>query len=273
MNLTPKNYPTKFEQFIFNEIDPNLYKYKFLSLYIDKALKGQKPIYNSSVLNTKDKSWILILHGEMLAIYGYKWSIDQFKEISEIFDLNTFTNYTLAGETELIDELIKFYNPKNFKIEKRRLFYRTTKIIDFHNSELEIKLGSIHDLGELAVMLQDYYHEEYNGLNEKKIEEMEQKILSLIQTEKIYILIDKTGVLLSFCTIIDPDIGIIFTKKEHRNKGNGKVVLSYCSNHLFRKNGIVYLMTDGDKVESNVLCEKVGFIPYFNYSMTKINCG
>ncbi len=273
MNITPKNSAKKFEQFLFNEIDPNLYKYKFLSLYIDKVLKGQKPIYNSSVLNTTDKSWILILHGEMLAIYGDKWNVDQFKEISEIFDLNTYTNYTLSGETELIDELIKFYNPKNYLIEKRRLFNRSTKINDFHNSVLEIKLGSIYDLGELAVMLQEYYHEEYNGLNDKKIEDMEQKILSLIQTKKIYTLIDKSGAILSFCTIIDPDIGIMFTNKEHRNKGNGKIILSYCANLLLRKNGIVYLMTDRDKVESKIVCEKVGFIPYFNYSMTKINCG
>ena len=122
-------------------------------------------------------------------------------------------------------------------------------------------------------MLQEYYHEEYNGLNDKTIEDMRQRIISVIQIKKIYVLLDMNETLLSFCTVIDPDIGILFTKKEHRNKGYGKIILSYCSQLLQQKNETVYVMTDSDKLESNIVCEAVGFKPYYNYIMTKINYG
>ena len=122
-------------------------------------------------------------------------------------------------------------------------------------------------------MLQEYYQEEYDGSNDKTIEEMRRRIISVIQTEKIYVLLDKYETLLSFCTIIDPDIGILFTNRVHRRKGYGKIILSYCSQLLQQKNDTVYVMTDGNKIESNIVCKAVGFEPYFNYTMTKINCG
>jgi hypothetical protein len=273
MNLTPLNNRNEFEQFLFSKIDLTLYIHKYLRSYIEKVLNGQKPLYDVSLINKTQLGWILILYGDILLVYGENWTVDQFNEISEIFDLNRFSNYTLAGETELIDKLINFYNPKNFTTLKRRLFYQTTKVHEYDNPQIEVKLGTMSNLGELAVMLQDYYHEEYNGLNDKKIAEMEERIFSLIQTEKVYALFDRFGILLSFCTIIDPDIGIMFTKKGHRNKGYCKIILSFCSNLLLRKNGIVYLMTDRDRVESNVVCEKIGFKPFFNYSQIEINSG
>lgn len=273
MNLTPKDNPEAFNRFLFEKIDLELYQHKFLNDCVDKARNGQKPIYDLSIINTSSSGWILIIHSEMLLVYGYNWSTDQIQEISEVFDLNIYTNYTIAGDDELIDELIKFYEPKNYEIEKRRLFYRATKINIFNNENLKIRLGALSDLDELAVMLQEYYHEEYNGLNDKVIEEMQQRIFSLIQTNNIYVLLKMNGELSSFCTVIDPDIGILFTKKECRNKGYGKVILSYCSSILQQKNDIVYLMTDRDKIESNIVCEAVGFTRYYKYKMAKINQG
>jgi len=209
----------------------------------------------------------------MLLVYGENWNETQIKEISEVFDLNKYTNYALAGDDEIIDKLINFYKPKNFEVEKRRLLYQANKIKNFEKEGFKIRLGSFAELNELAAMLQQYYHEEYDGKNDKTIEEMRQRIISIIQTKKIYVLLDKNETLLSFCTIIDPDIGIIFTNSEHRKNGYGKIILSYCSQLLQQKNDTVYVMTDRDKLESNIVCEAVGFRPYFNYTMTNINCG
>ncbi len=271
MLLTPKNNPNEFNRFLFKEIDLGLYQYKFLHDYIDKATKGLMPIYDLSFLSICPTGWILILHGETLLIYGEAWNESQFQEISEGFDLNKYTNYTLSGDNKLIDKLVWFFKPKNFEIEKRRLLYHANEIKNFNTENLKIRLGSFKELNELAVMLQEYYREEYNGLNDKTIEEMRQRIFSVIQTKKIYVLLDMTETLLSFCTIIDPDIGILFTKQDHRNRGYGKVILSHCSTILQQKNGTVYLMTDRDKTESNIVCESVGFKPYYEYIVTKIN--
>lgn len=271
MNLSSKDNPIEFNRFLFEEIDLSSYKHKYLNNFVKRAEKGQSPLYDSSLINITENGWILIIHSEMLLIYGDNWNAKQIQEISEVFNLNKFTNFTLAGDDDLIDELILFYNPKNFKITKRRLLYHATKINVFENENVRILLGSMEELDELALMLQEYYHEEYDGLNDKEIEEMRIRVSSGIQTRTIYVLMDINEKLLSFCTVIDPDIGILFTKNEHRNKGYGKVILSYCSGFLLQKNNIVYLMTDRDNLESNYVCKKVGFNPFYNYKMIKVN--
>jgi predicted GNAT family acetyltransferase len=273
MNLTPKNNPREFNRFLFKGIDLNIYQHKFLKDYVDKAVQGTAPLYDMSVINTSATGWIMILHGDLLLVYGDNWDENQIQEISQIFDLNKFTNFTLAGDSFLINKLLEFYQPKNFEIEKRRILYKTTEIKKFEPNDLLIRLGSLNQLSELASMLQEYYHEEYNGLNEKTIEEMQSRIYSVIQKEKIYVLLDNNKTILGFCTIIDPDIGIMFTKKGYRNNGYAKIILSHCSQLLQQKNNIVYVMTDGDKPESNIVCKSVGFQPYYNYVMAKINCG
>ena len=273
MNLTPKYNFEEFNRFLFEEVDLGLYQHKYLRNFINKVQQGKSTFYDLSVINTNGDGWIMIIYGEMLLVYGYNWKTDQFQEIRKIFDLNKYTNYTLSGEDELIDELMKFYNPKNYKIEKRRLFYKSGKIDLFKKENFRVELGTLNQLDELALMLQEYYHEEYSGLNDKDIEEMQNRMSSLIQTEKVYVLLNFDNKILSFCSIIDPDIGILFTKNEYRNTGYGKIILSYCSNFLQQRNGIVYLMTDRDKPESNRVCDKVGFKPYYNYKMIKINCG
>jgi hypothetical protein len=271
MNITPKHDIEEFNRFLFEEIDMDLYQHKFLNDYVKKVKIGQNSVYDSSVINTSKDGWILILHGDVLFIYGHNWTVDQFQEIAEIFDLNKFKNCTLLGENELIDELIKFYKPKNSEIEKQRLLFHTTKISDFDNKALKIRLGSLGELAELSQMLQEYYHEEYNGLNDKTIEEMQKRMSAMIRTKKIFVLLNMNDMLLSFCSLVDPDIGILFTKREYRNLGYGKIILSYCSRLLQQKNGTVYLMTDRDKIESNIVCEAVGFKPYYKHVMTKIN--
>ncbi len=273
MNITPKRNREDFNEFLLEKINLDSYRFKYLKDYLDKVILDELPIYATSVLNVINDSWVLILHGEMLLVYGNNWTQNQLVEISEIFDLNKYTNFTLAGDYDLIDGIINFYEPKNFKIDKQRIFYETREIKTFDFDNLVISLGSLNQIKELAKMLQDYYHEEYNGLNEKSIEEMQNRIFSLVQTRKIYVLQDLNGGILSFCTIIDPDIGIMFTKKEYRNKGYAKIILSYCSNILWQKNKIVYVMTDSRKPESNYVCEAVGFKPYYSWTMIKINCG
>lgn len=273
MILTPKLNIEEFNRFLLEKIDLDSYRFKYLKDYLDKVIGGQFPIYDLSVINITDNGWILILHGEMLLVYGENWTQNQLVEISEFFDLNKYTNFTLAGDNDLIDELIKFYKPKNFRTEKRRVFYKAREINSFNSDNIEVRLGTLNQKDELAKMLQDYYHEEYDGLNEKTIEDMKKRIFSVIQSRKIYVLLDKNENIISFCTIIDPDIGIMFTKREYRNNGYAKIILSYCSKILQQKNEMVYVMTDRDKPESNIVCEAVGFKPYYNYLMTKINCG
>jgi hypothetical protein len=273
MIITPKDNAKDFGKFMYDIVDIYLYKHKYLNDYIEKSKSGEVKFYDASVISTSEGSWILILHSDVLLIYGENWKISQFEEIQKVVDLRKFKNYLLMGNSELIYALIKFFDIKVFSIEKERIYYRSKKIVDFKNNKLKIEHGSQDDLNELAVMLQQYYHEEYKGLNDKTIIEMQQRIFQVLLTRSIYVLRNHNNNILSFCTIIDPDVGILFTKKEHRKMGFGKLLLSFCSKLLLKKNSEVYVMTDKDEIASNKACVSVGFNPYFNYSMIEINCG
>jgi hypothetical protein len=273
MNITPKDNPEEFNRFLLEKVGMKLFENKFLSDYIEKARSGELRLYDASLLNISGKSWILILHGEVLLVYGKNWKVEQFSEIKEIFELNSYTNYSLTGNSELIYDLIDFFKVDNHTIEKERIFYRTKRIIDFDSKGVTIELGQMPDATELSEMLQKYYHEEYNGQNDKPIDEMFRRIFGLIQTNSIYVLKNNTGEICSFCTIINPDIGILFTKSKFRGNGFGKLIISFCSKLLLEENDEVFVMTDKAKVASNIVCEKVGFIPYFNYTSTEINNG
>ncbi|MBN3581099.1 hypothetical protein JYB64_01790 [Algoriphagus aestuarii] len=271
MNLIPVNNQADFNRFLFNDINLEEYKYKFLRDCIKKAQHGQVPIYETSIVNISDTGWVLILHSDMLLIYGENWNEDQIHEISEAFDLNVFTNFTLAGDDELIDQIIDFYQPRNYEVKKRRIFYQSDEILIIENENINIRSAELSDLDELAMMLQQYYHEEYNGQNDKSIEEMQERILIYIQNATMTVLENEARGLISFCTMVNPDIGILFTKQQHRNNGFGKVILSYCANQLHYENETVYLMTDRDRVDSNIVCERVGFVPFFHYKMIEVN--
>jgi hypothetical protein len=273
MNITPKDNPTEFNRFLSEKIGLELFEDKFLLDYIKKAQSGVLKLYDASLVNISDDSWILILHGEVLLIYGKNWKAEQFSEIKETFDLNSYTNYSLAGNSELINDLIDFFKVYNHIIEKERIFYRTNKISNFDSKKTTIELGQMSDLNELSEMLQKYYHEEYNGQNDKQIDEMNRRIFGLIQTSAIYVLKNSSGEICSFCTIINPDIGILFTKSKFRKKGFGKIIIAFCSKLLLEENDEVFVMTDKAKIASNIVCEKVGFKPYFNYTSTGINNG
>lgn len=103
MNLTLKNNFKEFDKYFFEKIDLSLYKHKFIKDYLEKAERGLMPIFDGSAINVTSNSWIVILHGRVLLIYGNNWTKNQIEELSKVIDLNTFTNYTLAGDNTLID--------------------------------------------------------------------------------------------------------------------------------------------------------------------------
>ncbi|MEP0266877.1 hypothetical protein [Dokdonia sp.] len=273
MNITPKDNNIEFNRFLSERLGLELYEDKFLRDYIKKAQSGALNLYDASLINVSDESWILILHGEVLLVYGKNWKKEQFSEIKEIFELNSYTNYSLAGNSELINDLIDFFKVDNHTIEKERIFYRTNKISDFDSKKNTICIAQMSDANELSEMLQKYYHEEYNGQNDKSIDEMFRRICGLIQTNSMYVLKNSSDEICSFCTIINPDIGILFTKSKFRGKGYGKIIISFCSKLLLEENDEVFVMTDKAKMVSNIVCEKAGFKPYFNYTSTEINNG
>jgi hypothetical protein len=252
MNITPKENPEEFNRFLFEKVGVELFQNKFLLDYLKKVQSGEQRLYDASLLNTNNDSWILILHGKMLLVYGENWKTEQFSEINEIFNLNAYTNYLLTGNSELIYGLIKFYKIENHTIQKERIFYKTKNIKNFDIKNVSIALGKMKNAKELSEMLQNYYHDEYNGQNDKPIEEMFKRIFDLVQTNSIYVLKNSNDEICSFCTIINPDIGILFTKSKFRRNGFGALMMSFCSKILVEENGEVFVTTDKKKLHQTL---------------------
>jgi hypothetical protein len=273
MNITPQNNPEEFEQFLFDKIGINLFHHKFLKDYVDEAIAGRRKLYDKSVISYTESGWIIILHGEMLLIYGENWNYSHLEEVSKVVDLKKFNDFAITGKSNLINDLMTFQKFENYSILKERILYQTDNVERLDIGKLKIENGNLTNLDELSTMLQQYYHEEYKGENDKSIFEMQNGMSQLINSEKIYVLKNQTGEILSFCTIIDPDIGILFTKSKYRKSGYAKVILSFCSNLLLKKNDEVFLMTDKNEMASNKTSISVGFKPYYNNSLVEINCG
>jgi len=201
MNISPKNNPIEFNQFLFELVNLDLFKYKFLNIYISSVQKGDKVIYDDSVLNLQEKGWILILHGEQLFVYGENWTEKQFLEIASDFDFNKKRNYLVSGDSELIYSLISFNKLSNHRTEKERIFYRATQIMKTPLQGESISLGKLNELKELAEMLHEYPKEEYNGQSNKTIEETTRRIQNLIVSEEIYVLKNSNGEIASVISI------------------------------------------------------------------------
>lgn len=270
MNISLQHNPLEFENFLFKSINLELYKFKYLYNYIRAVKENYNVLYNSSLINFSENGWILILHGDILLIYGENWSAKQLEEIKASFVLNEFKNYTIAGDAELLNQLLQLYQIPRI-IQKERIFYRSRLVQDFTFDGLIIELGNQNDLVELAQMLQQYYHEEYKGMNDKSINEMISRVEILLERKSIFVLKRHDNSILSLCTINNPDIGILFTHMNERKKGYGKSLLSYCSKLLLNSNQEVYLMTDKNELPSNLTCKKVGYEPIFFYQQILIN--
>jgi GNAT superfamily N-acetyltransferase len=153
-------------------------------------------------------------------------------------------------------------------IIKDRCFYELT---DYASDPIDddVVPASVNDLKELVTMFQSYYIEEYNGERDKTADFLLPSIKRSILNESLYLL-KVRDVITSFCSIIDPDIGIIFTKVDYRGQGLGRRLLEYCSSLLFGENGVAYLMTDKHNLASNIICKKIGYQLIYEHTNLKI---
>lgn len=270
MKITISDQP-KFDNVISRYINFDDYQYKFFQDFIENVVPKNYTVYSTSFLFYQEDSWIVIIHSDALYIYGNNWTEELLREFSENIDLMEFTDCALVGTSKLIFRLLIFFNIQNYKIIRERLFYESTFLLESALTEfVTIRNGSIDEIDELAVMLQNYYEEEYGGEKNKDIAEMHMRIRSLINNGNIFVLCTENTIA-SFCTIINPDIGILFTKKEMRLRGFGKHLLLDCSRTLVEKNGIVYLMTDKNSEASNVTVSSLGYNIMYEYSHVVIN--
>jgi len=277
MNYIAGNNPSFFRDFIDQNIaDKSLYQYNFLQNQLESVLDGHEQIYSDSLVNVNPddgSKWIIIVNTDRLvSVYGSNWDESQVDEILTAFDFTAKEHSLISGTSRLVLELLDKAKLKDCEIGKRRFFYRSSSIKKINYQVYNIEIPGFEKVSELAKMLQLYYHEEYKGANDKSIEDMYMRINELILSNQIFVIKEtENGNIISFCSIKDSSPGILFTKPQYRNRGYGQILLSYCSNLLLAEKEYIYLMTDADIIESNVLCEKIGFENFYEFISIDIN--
>ncbi len=261
----------KFLSFLKNRVQISRYEYKYLRSYLTLFENGEVDFESKMFFNQSENGWVLFLFfadeifANNIIVYGENWHKIKLKEIKQSVDLSKFRTARITGNAELIMTLLYSDKVEGYSPIKERVFYRTNSVEPFELLNARIAVPNEEDASELSVMMKQYYHEEYNGKNDKRISDMNLIIAEHIKDNSILVLKNQNQELISFCTIVDPDIGILFTNKRFRNCGYGKMILSHCSKILLSRNEEVFLMTDKMKIESNSACKRIGFCDFFNY--------
>lgn len=259
----------KFSNFIIDNIKRHDYRYKYLINVLDAIFVYKTNVGVTSFINVEGDSWIIFIELEVqVFIYGFNYSDLQVSHFIETIDLKEYKSFEIMGTRDLVYKILMESQIENYTLIKDRYFYRLTDY-EFTPEEVNVELASLNDLNELVLMFQNYYIEEYNGERNKSADFLKPTITSLIHDESLYVI--KNGAIITvFCSIVDPDIGIIFTRKEYRGQGIGRRLLEYCSNLLFNKNGVVYIMTDMHNTASNKICKKIGYDLIYEHTNLKI---
>jgi len=276
MNYSAGENPILFRNFLEQNISGDKYEYTFVNNQIESVLAGYDQIYSDSFVNICEKnpkSWILVVNTDkFVSVYGENYTEEQITESLKVFDFADENHTFLSGSKDLLLKIVDFAAEGKYKLEKSRYFYRLSQAKKMDYSTYQIVIPDFENVLELAEMLQMYYHEEYNGDNDKTLDQMYKKINELLLTNSIVVLTDpKSEKIISLCTVKDSSPGILFTKSTFRNKGFGKVLLNFCSEQLLKENEIIYVMTDANVLSSNRVMEDLGFEKFYEYINVTIN--
>lgn len=264
MNKITLHQLEEFQVFITEKIKRNAYEYKYLINCLDLVFQHQKLAidFNSQIL-IDDENWIIYIETpNNLFLYG-DYDITLLDKLSEKIDLKNYKGKEIMGTFDLVYYLVQKSNVQSFKLIKDRLMHSTT--VTELNVENASRLAAVDDLEQLISLHQAYYNEEYLGKRDKTADFLREGVKEQIEDNEIYIIKEK-GDVIAFCSIINPDIGIMFTSTEQRGKGFAKQLLYTCTKQLLEKNETAYLLTDMHNVESNKVCEKIGYKSYYKHT-------
>lgn len=254
----------EFQDFITEKIERNIYEYKYLINCLDLVFHYQKlPIDLKSQILINGENWIIYIETQNnLFLYG-SYDTNLLDKIFETIDLKDYKGKEIMGSFDSVYYLVQKSNHQDFKVIKDRLMHSTKKITCVGPNSSQ--LAKIDDLEELITLHQGYYNEEYSSERDKDYDELWQGIKYQIESNKIYIIKEQNRVL-AFCSIINPDIGIMFTAQEHRGKGFAKQLLCSCTKQLLEENETAYVLTDMHNVASNKVCEQIGYVNYYKHT-------
>jgi predicted GNAT family acetyltransferase len=209
--------------------------------------------------------------GNTFYLYGKNWSEIDLEVIRNRINVEAFSEgFRFAGTLSLITDIFAQTEVRT-SVFKNRIFYKITERLpgELTNSDL-ITRPTENDIEELAKLYQEYFKEEYKGLNDKKIEETLESIRSMISEKEIYISKNYNGIT-GLCTTMysksdQPMIGTVFVKDKYRGKGIGKALVGFVTQKLLSTAKLCYLMTEKENIAANKVMNSVGYLKIYEHT-------
>lgn len=245
------------------------YRYKYLNILLSGIFSRKFKVDERSYVHQANGGWIVHVRTDgQLFFYGENYTDIHISHFVRTNNIKEFLGFEIMGTRELAHAILQRFGVDDFTVIMDRYFYQLT---DYKTepSQEGIEAAATVDLGELVTMHQFYYQEEYKGERNKTAEYLSPGIAHSIAEGSMFIL-KRDGITISFCSLNDPDIGIIFTKEAYRGQGFGRRLLEYCSSLLFKKNGVAYLMTDMHNSASNFICQKIGYKVIYKHTNLRL---
>jgi GNAT superfamily N-acetyltransferase len=256
--IIPIQDTEQFFQFIEVTINKGDYRYKYLNNALALIYNREVEIGANSYIHQDEGGWVIfIVFAADLLIYGADYSEVHLAHLTRALDLARYKGFNTMGTYDLIYTVLERLKIENYQLVKDRYFYQLTDITA-NVTENNLKLAKSGDHKQLVGMFQQYYIEAYQGERNKRVEFLLPMINRSILEKKLYIIKFDT-IIAAFCSIVDPDIGILFTRETHRGQGLGFRLLAHCSRMLLEKNGFAFVMTDMHNPASNTICKKIGY--------------
>src|SRR5258708_3299858 len=196
-------------------VQPDDYRYKFLSAALTGAFGRAVGIDAKSFFHQTDDGWLLFIElGMHLFMYGENYSATHIAHLIDAVDFKKCKGFEIMGSKDLVYTVLQSATIDNYTLIKDRCFYKLSHLA-VAPTKKGITTAKVEDRTELTQMFQGYYAEEYQGENNKDTDTLFPRIERLIREQSLFVLrIHKT--ITSFCSVINPNIGILFTKQNHQ---------------------------------------------------------
>lgn len=258
----------------------NLNQFQALDFYYiieayDRVMSGQNNYYDAWVYEN-DNKWCVGFWIDGNYLFNSK-NLDESDLIfvNERICFSTFKTdgFHFAGNTDFINSISEINTDFELEIFKERYFYAANKIDIQIEKEFKYHIDLLNkdDIEKTSILYQRYYNEEYNGRNDKSLEEVKLNLNYLISENLIYKL-EIESEIVGFCTKMSflsdkPNmIGTIFIDEQFRNRKYAQLLLSEVCKELLKYNEEIYLMTTQENISSNKMVENLGFVKQYEHS-------
>lgn len=257
-------------------IRDNQLEHFYLYENVIKSIDSEIEINSKWILQSED-GWILgFSFDNNYNLYGLNYNEELLSSLFNQFDFNQIPDgHIFSGKKELITKLFEFNKKQNVALDvyKERYFYKISKddLKQIPISDVKIEIATIDNLHEISEMNCAFFEEEYNGKNNKNINEFISALPPHILANKFYIAKDNKGNVLGFVSKMYSKfniemVGTVYVDKNYRNIGIGKQLLNTITYEILKEQEETWLMTDVENRFSNMMVENIGYKNVYNYT-------